>query len=75
MPTSVAVTVGDLGRVESRRLIDPQGHGFTMRGGGFMAGLGLEEVDLAPSASRWTDRDLRPFETKSGARGEFSWSS
>ena len=71
----IAVTVGDLGRVESRRLRDPQGQGFTLRGGGFVGGLGLEEVDLAPSASRWTDRDLRQFETKSGARGEFSWSS
>ena len=71
----IAVTVGNLGRVESRRLRDPQGQGFTLRGGGFVGGLGMEEVDLAPSASRWTDPDLRQFETKSGARGEFSWSS
>jgi hypothetical protein len=71
----IAVTVDDLGRVESRRLRDPQGQGFTLRGGGFVGGFGLEEVDLAPSANRWTDRDLRQFETKSGARGEFSWSS
>jgi hypothetical protein len=28
-------------------------------------------VDLAPSGSRWSDPDLRQFETKSGARGEF----
>jgi hypothetical protein len=35
----------------------------------------MQEVDLAPSGSRWTDSDLRRFETKSGARGEFSWSA
>ena len=44
-----------------------------MRGGGFVTGLGMQEVDLAPSGSRWTDPDLRQFETKSGARGEFTW--
>ena len=70
---TISVTVGDAGRVESRRLRDPQGQGFTMRGGGFVTGLGMQEVDLAPSGSRWTDPDLRPFETKSGARGEFTW--
>lgn len=71
---TITVTVDDVGRVESRRLRDPQGQGFTLRGGGFVSALGMPEVDLAPSASRWTDPDLRQFETKSGARGEFSWS-
>ncbi len=70
---ALTVTVADVGRVESRRLRDPQGQGFTLRGGGFVAALGMEEVDLAPSSSSWTDPDLRQFETKSGARGEFSW--
>ena len=72
---TITVTVDDAGRVQSRRLRDPQGQGFTMRGGGFVSGLGMEEVDLAPSASRWTDSDLRQFETKSGARGQFTWSA
>ena len=72
---TISVTVGDAGRVESRLLRDPQGQGFTLRGGGFVSGLGLEQADLAPSGSRWTDPDLRRFDTKSGARGEFSWSS
>ena len=71
---SITLTVGDAGRVESRRLRDPQGQGFTLRGGGLVGGFGMEEVDLAPSGSRWTDPDLRQFTTKSGARGEFSWS-
>lgn len=71
---AITVTVADAGRVESRRLRDPQGQGFTLRGGGFVTALGMEEVDLAPSATTWTDPDLRQFETKSGARGDFTWS-
>ena len=71
---TLSIAVGEAGRVESRLLRDPQGQGFTLRGGGFVSGLGMEQVDLAPSGSRWTDPDLRHFETKSGARGEFSWS-
>jgi hypothetical protein len=72
---TIIVTLGDTGRIESRRLRDGEGKGFTLKGGGFVAALGLEEVDLAPSGSRWTDPDLRRFETKSGARGDFSWSA
>jgi hypothetical protein len=72
---TIRVTVADAGQVESRRLRDPQGQGFTLRGGGFVTGLGMEEVALAPSGSRWTDPDLRRFETKSGARGDFKWSA
>jgi hypothetical protein len=72
---AITVTVGGGGKVESRLLRDPQGQGFTLRGGGFVSALGLEEVQLAPSGSRWTDPELRRFETKSGARGEFSWSA
>ena len=71
---TITVTVANAGRVKSQRLRDPQGQGFTLRGGGFVTGLGMQEVDLAPSGSRWTDPDLREFETKSGARGEFNWS-
>lgn len=70
---AISVTVGSAGRVESRRLRDGQGQGFTLRGGGFITALGMEEVELAPSASHWTDPDLRKFETKSGARGDFTW--
>ena len=71
---SISVTVAGAGRLESRRLRDPQGEGFTLRGGGFVSAFGMEEVELAPSGSRWTDPDLRQFQTKSGARGEFTWS-
>ncbi len=72
---AITVTVEGAGRLESRRMRDPQGEGFTLRGGGFVSGLGMNEVDLAPSGSRWTDPDLRQFETKSGARGDFTWSA
>jgi hypothetical protein len=72
---NITVTVGDAGRVESRRLRDGEGQGFTLRGGGFVSALGMEQVDLAPSGSRWTDPDLRRFETKSGARGDFVWNA
>ena len=72
---TITVTVDGTGRLKLQRLRDPQGQGFTLRGGGFVSGLGMEEVDLAPSGSRWTDSDLRQFETKSGARGEFTWSA
>jgi hypothetical protein len=71
---AITVAVADAGEVQSRVLRDGQGNGFQLRGGGFVAALGMESVDLSPSASRWTDPDLRQFETRSGARGDFVWS-
>lgn len=71
----IAVTVGNAGRVENRVVRDQQGHDFELRGGGFIAALGLEAAQAAPSSSRWSDPDLpRTFETKSGVRGNFNWS-
>ena len=70
---TITVTVANLGEVQSRRLQDGEGRGFQLRGGGLVAGMGMETVDLAPSASSWSDPDLRQFETKSGARGDFTW--
>ena len=47
---------------------------FTLRGGGFVAGLGMEAAELAPSAgTRLADAELPAFETKSGARGAIRW--
>ena len=72
----IGVSVGNAGQIESNLLRDSEGHGFEMRGGGFVTGFGLEVAQLAPSASRWSDPDLpRSFETKSGARGNFTWSA
>ena len=71
---AVAVAVGDVGRVRQQVMRDAGGQNFTLRGGGFVAGLGLAEAELAPSsATRWSDPDFRRFDAKSGARGTFTW--
>ena len=73
---TITVAVGDAGEVKSQRLRDMEGQGFTLQGGGFVAGLGLQPAELAPSSTRWSDAELpRPFETKSGARGAITWSA
>lgn len=71
---TVRVTVGNVGEVHSQLLRDQTGATFTLQGGGFVAGLGMQAATLAPSSSRWSDPDLPTFETKSGARGAFTWS-
>lgn len=71
---TVRVTVGDVGEVRSQALRDQAGAGFTLRGGGFVAGLGMEEAELAPTAgTHLADPGLPAFETKSGARGAIRW--
>jgi hypothetical protein len=72
----ITATIGSVGEVTSRALRDADGNGFTLRGGGFVATLGVEEeAELAPSAgTRWSDPDMpREFETRSGARGMVTW--
>lgn len=72
---TVTVAVGGAGEMTSQLLRDPEGHAFTLRGGGFITGFGLEQAELAPTSSQWSDSDLpEQFETKSGARGSFAWS-
>jgi hypothetical protein len=63
--------------VRSQLVRDAEGNGFTMRGGGFVGGFGLEEAEIAGSGgARWADSDMPlEFETNSGARGAFAWSS
>jgi hypothetical protein len=70
---TITVSVPTAGEVQNRLLRDGDGKGFRLEGGGFVAGFGLPAADLAPSSSRWSDPDLRQFETKSGARGAFTW--
>jgi hypothetical protein len=71
---TVHVTVGDVGEVRSQALRDQTGAGFTLRGGGFVAGLGMEEAELAPTAgTHLADPGLPAYETKSGARGAIRW--
>jgi len=72
---AIKIAVGDTGKVESLLLRDGGGQSFSLRGGGFVAGFNLQEVDLAPSRSSWSDPDLRQFNTKSGARSDFTWSA
>ena len=74
---AVTVSVGNAGEVSNRLVRDQGGNGFEMRGGGFIAGFGLEVAQLAPSSTHWSDPGLRQvpqFETKSGTRGNFTWS-
>ena len=75
----VTVSVGGTGEMTSTLLRDPEGNQFTLRGGGFVGGFGLEEAHLAPTASRWCDEEMPSdaydaLETKSGARGAYAWS-
>lgn len=73
---TVTVAVGDIGRVESKKLRDGEGNDFTLRGGGFVAGMQMDAVDLAPSNSQWADPEMpRQFQTKSGGRAAISWSA
>jgi hypothetical protein len=72
----ITATIGSVGEVKSQALRDGDGNGFGLRGGGFVAALGVEEeAELAPSAgTKWSDPDMpREFETKSGARATVTW--
>jgi hypothetical protein len=72
---SITITADGGGEVRSKLLRDPEGTAFTLRGGGFVTGLGMEVAELAPSATEWADPDMpKSFQTKSGARGDFAWS-
>ncbi len=72
----IRMTADGPGHLTSNRLRDPEGNTFTLQGGGFIGAWGMEEgADLAPSSSEWADEDFPlSFETKSGARGEATWS-
>jgi hypothetical protein len=72
---TITVSAEGAGQMRSQLLRDPQGHAFTLRGGGFVTALGLEEANLAPTSAEWADPEMpRRFQTKSGARGDFTWS-
>jgi hypothetical protein len=72
---TITVSAEGAGEMRSELLRDPEGNAFTLRGGGFVGGFGLQEANLAPTSADWADPDMpKPFETKSGARGDFTWS-
>ncbi len=72
----ITASIANVGQVSSKAIKDEEGHGFTIRGGGFVGAFGMEEAELAPSAgTKWSDPDMpREFETTSGARGMVSMS-
>lgn len=71
---TVTVSVASAGEVVSRRLRDPEGKAFSLQGGGLLTAMQVDALDLAPSASRWTDPDLPiRFETRSGGRSTVRW--
>jgi hypothetical protein len=72
---TITVSAEGAGQMRSQLLRDPEGNAFTLRGGGFVSGLGLGEANLAPTSADWADPEMpKRFETKSGARGDFAWS-
>jgi len=72
---TITIAVGNVGQLESHIQRDTEGKGFELSGGGFIGAMGMASVQLARSSTHWSDTELpRAFETKSGARGNFSWS-
>jgi hypothetical protein len=72
---SITVSVSGIGEIQSHLLKDQEGHGFELRGGGFVGGMGLDMAQIAHTSTRWSDADLPRIESKSGARGKFRWSA
>jgi hypothetical protein len=71
---AVSVSVSGIGSVETKTLRDAGGNDFRLSGGGFVGGLQMESVTLAPSNSHWSDPDMpRVFDTKSGGRAAIRW--
>jgi hypothetical protein len=75
---TIQATVGRVGQIHSQRLKNEAGQPMTMQNVGFAVALQFDRqtAELAPSAgTRWSDPDLpRPWESKSGAMGTFTWS-
>lgn len=72
---SITMTTEGAGDLRSQLLRDAEGTSFTLTGGGFVSGFGMESAELAPTATVWADPEMpQSFETKSGARGNFTWS-
>jgi hypothetical protein len=75
---AVTMSADGAGDLRSTLLRDPDGTAFTLRGGGFIHGFGMEEAELAPTSAGWSDSEMpqnMQTETKSGARGDFAWAA
>ena len=69
---SLTVSVGDFGQIRSEPLKNEAGKPVMLQNAG---PLRINEVQVAPSSSRWTDPAMpRHFDTKSGGVGNFAWS-
>jgi hypothetical protein len=69
-------TIGSVGHVKSRRLLNDAGRATTVQGAAAMAAFQLESADLAHTAgSRWSDPDFHQWEGSSGTRSTFNWSA
>jgi hypothetical protein len=73
---TIKIDVDGGGSMRSQLLRDPEGNAFTLQGGGFITGFGLESAELAPAnGAQWSDTEFpeRGIELKSGARGPMAW--
>jgi hypothetical protein len=71
---SLSVTVEGFGEVKSDLLRNDAGDQVTMQNAGMGVNLGAIDVELAPSASRWSDPAMpRVFDTRSGGRSNVAW--
>ena len=66
---TITVSVAGAGEMRSQLLRDPQGNAFTLRGGGFVSGLGLEEATLCRRAPAGPTRKCPSASKRSPARG------
>ncbi len=73
----VKATIGDVGKIVSKRLVNEEGNVMTMQNAGFIVALQFNDmtVELAPSdGTFWRDPDLpESWEGKSGAVGRIAW--
>ncbi len=70
----VVIDIADYGSVRSGLLKNEAGEQVTMNNAAMGLTLGARRIDLAPSASRWSDPEMpREFETRSGGRSELHW--
>lgn len=74
----VKASIGGIGELASRRLVNDLGNKMTMQNSAFSVAFQFEGHvgDLAPSAgTSWKDPDLPvPWEGRSGVAGQISWS-
>jgi hypothetical protein len=69
-------TVGEVGRVQSKRMKSETGEAATVRGAAAMGAFQIESMEVARTAgTRWTDPDMRRWEGDSGTVSTFSWSA